>query len=423
MTMTKLRLLAGVLLCAAPLAADERRPVLITVDDLPVASRRLHADPADRARITRDLLSVLARHHVPAVGFVIWGNVETEADEQLLDLWLRAGHELGNHSFSHPSYTATTTEAYVADVEKGRVGLDRFLETRGHAARFFRYPYLREGDTIAKLRDFRAYLVRSGKRSLPVTVDDQDWSFEAPWVEARSAGDGETLDGLKADYLAMLRAAVRRSEDLGDRLFERRVPSVVLLHANDVGSANWDAFFTWLEATGHRFADADEVLADPLFAQPTDYTGRYGFGLWDRIAALREQERVGSAIRSLVATQVEAWNRGDLAAFCSAYAEDASFATPSGLTRGRAAVLERYQSRYADAAARGRLSIDLLEMRFASGTEGSLYGDALPSKIHGVSVLGRWRIEYSDKPAASGLTLLVFRRAGEGWEIVADASM
>jgi peptidoglycan-N-acetylglucosamine deacetylase len=422
--MTRIRPLACLLLlCAAPVAADERRPVLITVDDLPVASGRLHPDPADRARITRDLLSVLARHHVPAVGFVIWGNVQTAADQQLLDLWLHAGHELGNHSFSHPDYTTTTTAAYVADVEKGRVGLDRFLEARGRAARFFRYPYLDEGDTTAKLRDFRAYLARGGQRSLPVTVDDQDWSFEAPWVEARGAGDGEALERLKADYLAMLRAELRRSEDLGDRLFGRRVPSVVLLHANEIGGVGWDEFFTWLEATGHRFADADEVLADPVFAEPPDYAGRHGFGLWDRIAALREEERVGGAIRSLVGTQVDAWNRGDLAAFCATYAEDASFATPSGLTQGRGAVLERYRTRYPDAAARGRLSIDILEMRFASGTEVSIYGDALPSRVHGVSVLGRWRIEYPDKPVASGLTLLVFRHTGDGWEIVEDASM
>jgi uncharacterized protein (TIGR02246 family) len=422
--MTATRLLAClVLLSATRLAADERRPVLITVDDLPLASGRLHTDTAERARITRDLLCVLARHHVPAVGFVIWGHVRTPDDQQLLELWLQAGHELGNHSFSHLDYTTTPTETYVADVEKGRVGLARFLEARGRATRFFRYPFLNEGDTDAKLRDFRAYLARSGQRSLPVTVDDQDWSFEAPWVKARAAGDGETLAGLKADYLAMLRTAVRRSEELGDRLFGRAVPSVVLLHANEIGSANWDAFFAWLEATGHRFASADAVLADPVFSEPPDYAGRYGFGLWDRIAALREQERTGAAIRSLIEAQVEAWNRGDLEAFCAAYAEDASFATPSGLTQGRAAVLERYKAKYADPAARGRLSIELLELRFASGTEESVYGDALPSAVHGVSLLGRWRIEYPDKPAASGLTLLVFRRTGAGWEIVEDASM
>jgi hypothetical protein len=35
-------------------------PVLVTVDDLPLASNRLHPDPAERERVTRDLLAFLA---------------------------------------------------------------------------------------------------------------------------------------------------------------------------------------------------------------------------------------------------------------------------------------------------------------------------------------------------------------------------
>ena len=34
----------------------------------------------------------------------------------------------------------------------------------------------------------RAYLAASGQRNAHVTIDDQDWSFEEPWVAARRAG-------------------------------------------------------------------------------------------------------------------------------------------------------------------------------------------------------------------------------------------
>lgn len=37
-------------------------PVLVTVDDLPIGSGALHTDPAERERITRGLLDVLAKH-------------------------------------------------------------------------------------------------------------------------------------------------------------------------------------------------------------------------------------------------------------------------------------------------------------------------------------------------------------------------
>jgi hypothetical protein len=62
----------------AALLAAAPRDVLVTVDDLPLASRAIHQDPRERIRIVRGLLQVLDRHHVRAVGFVkgnavLWG--------------------------------------------------------------------------------------------------------------------------------------------------------------------------------------------------------------------------------------------------------------------------------------------------------------------------------------------------------------
>jgi uncharacterized protein (TIGR02246 family) len=109
----------------------------------------------------------------------------------------------------------------------------------------------------------------------------------------------------------------------------------------------------------------------------------------------------------LLETQAAAWSRGDLDAFASVYAEDALFLSPSGTTRGRAELVERYRGRYPDAAAMGRLTLEVLEARAGSDTAG---------------VAARWTLSYSDRPEATGLTLLVFRRTAEGWQIVQDAS-
>ncbi len=71
----------------------------------------------------------------------------------------------------------------------------------------------------------------------------------------------------------------------------------------------------------------------------------------------------------------------------------------------------------------GRLSLDFIEARPATGIEISMQGDARPSRVHGMSITARWRLEYPDKEPAEGLTLIILRRRGEGWEIVQDASM
>src|SRR6266550_985524 len=87
-----LALLAGSGITGAGAAEQAGRPLLVSVDDLPVAGDGLHTDPGERELITRGLLAALAKHHVPAVGLVIWGTVRTGDDRVLLRRWLAAGH-------------------------------------------------------------------------------------------------------------------------------------------------------------------------------------------------------------------------------------------------------------------------------------------------------------------------------------------
>jgi peptidoglycan/xylan/chitin deacetylase (PgdA/CDA1 family)/ketosteroid isomerase-like protein len=406
-------LLIALTLGATP-TAPAARPLLITVDDLPIAAPTLHPEPAERERITRGLLAVLKKHHIRAVGLVNWARIPEPEELRLLDLWLADGHELGNHSYSHPSLTRQTAEAYIADVERGRSTLAKYLASRGKSLRFFRYPFLEEGDTPEKLRAVRAYLAESKQTALPVTIDNQDWSFEQPFVQGKPVAE---------EYQEALHVAVRFAEPRGDKLAGGLSPQILLLHANAVGAAEWDRLFTWLEQTGHRFATADEVLAHPLFSQPHEFVGEHGPSLWDRLIDKRVRQDTETTVQALLRKQTEAWNQGDLDAFCAVYAEDAAFASPTGLTRGRAQVLARYRQRYPDRKAMGTLSLEFLETRLAKGFEYSAFGDALPSRVQGVSVVARWTLAYPDKASATGLTLLVLHRRADGWQIVEDASM
>lgn len=402
-------------------------PLLITVDDLPLTGGDLHADPAERARITRGMLAALAAHEVPAVGMATWGNVRAPGDLDLLALWLEAGHELGNHTFRHLDYHRTETAAWLADAEAARRELAGFLAARGRPApRFFRFPMLREGDTPEKLDAVRAWLAESGQRNLPVTLDNQDWSFERPWVEAERRGDRAAMARVAEAYHEAMHLSIRHHEATAERLFGRRVPQVLLLHGTAVGAAQWDRLFAWLAERGYRFATADEVLADPAYAEEHRFLGPRGPGLWDRLLDARRRAEADAAIRSLLAEQADAWSRGDLEAFVSVYAGEALFVSPTGLTRGRDEVLARYRRRYPDPAAMGRLSLEVIELRLTAGGEVSMLGDAVPGDVHGARVVARWTLAYpegAEREEATGLTLIVFERRGGEWRIVEDASM
>jgi len=403
--------------------ADDARPLLVTVDDLPISSGRLHPDPQERMAITREMLEVLDKHGVRAVGLVTWSNVLDSTDLDLLRMWLDAGHELGNHSSSHLDYSRVSADVYLADIEQARGKLAELLGERDQTVRFFRFPMLHEGDTEAKLAAMRDYLNRTGQRNLPVTIDNQDWSFENPWVRATRAEDTVAIERVADDYHAALRISVRHHERTGDNLYGRALPQILLLHAGAVGAAQWDRLFEWLETTGHRFATADEVLADDVFREAHAYVGSRGIGLWDRLSAPRLRERARGEIEALLDRQTRAWNRGDLEAFCSVYAEDAVFLSTTGLHVGRRGILERYQSRYASRGDLGTLSFQVVDFRPATGTDVSMLGDSRPSGIHGAALAARWHLTYDDREDATGLTLIVLRRTANSWEIVQDASM
>jgi uncharacterized protein (TIGR02246 family) len=114
------------------------------------------------------------------------------------------------------------------------------------------------------------------------------------------------------------------------------------------------------------------------------------------------------AAKAFMTEQASAWNKGDLDAFCASYSDDATFITPTGLTKGRDAVLARYKKRYPDKAAMGTLSFEFLDARVAPGS---------------VSVMAKWSLSYPNKPSASGSTLVVLHPRGTSWMVVQDASM
>jgi len=101
-----------------------KRTIAVTIDDLPVVTTR--ADLKSRQEITKTLLGHITKAKVPAIGFVNENKLYTndtrdEAKIDLLRMWLAAGLELGNHTFSHRSADAISVKEYTDDILRGEV--------------------------------------------------------------------------------------------------------------------------------------------------------------------------------------------------------------------------------------------------------------------------------------------------------------
>ena len=137
--------LAAALALITPAAAQDRR-VAVTFDDLPYqGAAAALCDPARLMRLTTDFLAMLKPLDTHGTAFVNDGRVceATRASTlpTVLILWLDAGLDLGNHSFSHINIHQTTAEAYLADVDAGAATTRAALQAHGRTLRWFRHEY------------------------------------------------------------------------------------------------------------------------------------------------------------------------------------------------------------------------------------------------------------------------------------------
>jgi hypothetical protein len=141
------------------------RRVVITMDDLPgamPASDGKVGALADVQRYNGSITAVFRKHHVPAIGFVNEAKVqvpgERDARAALLKLWLDAGLELGNHTYSHPDFSTTPVQEYEDETIRGEVITRSLLAAAGQKERYFRHPYLSTGATAEAKSEFEAFL-------------------------------------------------------------------------------------------------------------------------------------------------------------------------------------------------------------------------------------------------------------------------
>ena len=102
---------------------SSRKEIAVTFDDLPAVSSSDY-DLADYKQITARLIKSISLYNVPAIGFanedklLCHGELD-EARVALLQMWLDAGLELGNHTFSHLDLHTTPLPIYQEDVIRG----------------------------------------------------------------------------------------------------------------------------------------------------------------------------------------------------------------------------------------------------------------------------------------------------------------
>ncbi len=267
------------------------RSMVVTIDDLP--AQRLQGMPPHQGRgLTDSLLGALQLHQVPALGFVNEEKlyVDGALDPQrlaLLERWLESGMELGNHSYSHPDLHRIPLDDFEADVLRGEEVSRPLAEARQMPFRYFRHPFLHTGLDLETKRALERFLDRHDYTVAPVTIDNSEWIFAVAFERSMERGDRELQRRVGNEYLSYMSEMVRYYEDQSRGLFDREIPQILLVHANDLNARYLEPLLADLEERGYRFVDLETALQDPAFDSPDTYVGPGGITWLHRWALTR----------------------------------------------------------------------------------------------------------------------------------------
>ncbi len=179
-------------------------------------------DDGPNEKLTPELLDILAAHHLHATFFVIGENVERYP--KILQRAVREGHEIGNHSWSHPAFGKMSDAGVRRELQKTD---DAIRAAIGRRPTLMRPPY---GSITARQKQW----IRDefGYRTILWDVDPLDWKRPGPAVVTSRI------------------------------LKETHAGSIVLSHDIHAGTIKaMPATFDQLQAKGFKFVTVSELIA------------------------------------------------------------------------------------------------------------------------------------------------------------------
>lgn len=276
-------------------AQKTQRFIAVTIDDLPVVVK--NGNLKIRQEITRNLLAHITKAKVPAIGFVnerkLYADEKrSEAEINLLQKWLDAGLELGNHTFSHMSLHDNPLEKYEADILKGEIITKELLAAKNLKMRYFRHPYLWTGLDLETKSKLGTFLNEHDYTIAPVTIDNADWIFARAYDNVLEKNDKKLQRQIGAAYVPYLEAKMDYWERQSVKLFGREIKQILLLHANSINSDYFDDVANTLKKRGYKFVTLEEALKDEAYKLPDTFTKKSGISWLHRWALAKGRENV-----------------------------------------------------------------------------------------------------------------------------------
>jgi peptidoglycan/xylan/chitin deacetylase (PgdA/CDA1 family) len=250
-----------ILVCLGFMTLGHAQSVAFTFDDGPKLAAAPLLSPQER---NAALLSALKKHQVSAALFVTLGNGADKPEGlALARAWGDAGHALGNHTVTHLDLNAK--DVTLKQYEEELLACDHVIRQLPGFKPWFRFTFLREGDTAEKRDGMREFLKHLNYRNAYVSLDTSDWRLDAALEAALANRPSTDTEPFRAAYLSHLRQRAEAYRDLSRRLFGRDVPQILLLHHNLINALFLDDAIRQFKELGWTITTPEAAYRDFIY--------------------------------------------------------------------------------------------------------------------------------------------------------------
>lgn len=240
----------------------------------------------------QEILRAFKLHGAQGALFVSGHGIDSPDGQKLLKRWDSAGHWIANHTYSHWNYHGKDLlpETFIEDafrVEPLLSGLKNFRK-------LFRFPMLKEGDTLEKRDKMRAALQSRGYRQGYVTIDASDWYIDGRLIAKLKKNPSADVTPYRDFYLKHIWNRAQYYDDLAKKTFGREIKHTLLIHHNLLNALFLKDVLKMFKEKGWRLASVSDVFNDPVFdLEPKKLPAGEGI-VW---AAAKESGKFDSILR------------------------------------------------------------------------------------------------------------------------------
>lgn len=260
------------------------KELAITFDDSPRAAKG-YLDGPKRART---LIDHLEQHDVEQVAFFSVSQGLDEEGKKRLAAYDAAGHLIANHTHTHPNINESTFAAYKEEFLQADVALKGYKNFK----KWFRFPYLREGDTLEKRDGMRHLFKEKGYFNAYITLNNYDWYMEVLFQDAvKQQGVEFNFEAMKDFYVAVIIEGIEYYDQMAIKHIQRSPKHVLLLHEMDISALFIGDLVDALREKGWSIITPEAAYSDPIAQYQTEQVLKFNPGRIGEIARAKGQKK------------------------------------------------------------------------------------------------------------------------------------